>query len=222
MNSERTELQARAARHAVLGDPARLRIVDLLSLGDLAPGELQEHLGMPSNLVAHHLAILEREGMIVRRRSEADRRRTYVHLAPDGVGQLGPSNSAATKRVLFVCSANSARSQLAAALWAKRSSIPVTSAGTHPAKVIEPGAVASADRHGIELPRRAPQALGDIAADTDLVITLCDAAHEELGTDSLHWSIPDPVAIGTDAAFDSAFEEIAKRIENLATRITHA
>ncbi len=177
---------------------------------------------MPSNLVAHHLAILEREGMIVRRRSEADRRRTYVHLASEGVGQLGPSNNAAAKRVLFVCSANSARSQLAAALWAQRSSIPVDSAGTHPSKVIDPGAVASAARHGLGLPGRAPQALGDIAADTDLVITLCDAAHEELGTGALHWSIPDPVAVGTDAAFDSAFEEIAERIENLATRITPA
>jgi len=220
MNKERTDLEARAARHAALADPARLRIVDLLTLGDLAPGELQQRLGMPSNLVAHHLGVLEREGMISRRRSEADRRRSYVHLAEGGFDQLGPSSAAAARRVLFVCTANSARSQLAAELWAQRSSIPAASAGTHPAATIAAGAIATAERHGLVLPARTPQGIAEVAADTDLVITVCDAAHEELGTDALHWSIPDPVAVGTDAAFDAAFDELAIRVNALASRLT--
>lgn len=222
MNTERTDLEDRAARHAALGDPARLRIVDLLTLGDLAPRELQNRLGMPSNLVAHHLAVLEREGMISRRRSEADRRRSYVRLTAGGFDRLGPSSAAAAQRVLFVCTANSARSQLAAELWTRRSSIPATSAGTHPAAAIAPGAIAAARRHGLRLPSRVPQALDQVVADTDLVVTVCDAAHEELGTDALHWSVPDPVAVGTEAAFDAAFDEIAHRIDDLAARITAA
>jgi protein-tyrosine-phosphatase/DNA-binding transcriptional ArsR family regulator len=222
MNIERTELQARAARHAALSDPARLRIVDLLSLGDLAPGELQEELLMPSNLVSHHLAILEREGMISRHRSEADRRRSYVHLLRDGVGQLGPINGAAATRVLFVCSANSARSQLATALWAEQSLIPAVSAGTHPAAAIAPGAVATARRHHIDLPDRQPQALHDVAQEHDFVVTLCDSAHEELGSGALHWSIADPVAIGTDAAFDAAFDEVSRRVTTLARQLSPA
>lgn len=222
MNTERTDLEARAARHAALGDPARLRIVDLLTLGDLAPRELQDRLGMPSNLVAHHLSVLEREGMILRRRSEADRRRSYVHLVPGAFEQLGPSTSAAARRVLFVCTANSARSQLAAQLWAQRSPIPAASAGTHPAAAIAAGAIATAERHGLPLPEAAPQLLADVAADTDLIITVCDAAHEELGSDALHWSVPDPVPSGTDAAFDAAYDDLATRIESLAMRVSAA
>lgn len=222
MNTERTDLEARAARHAALGDPARLRIVDLLTLGDLAPRELQDRLGMTSNLIAHHLSVLEREGMITRRRSEADRRRSYVHLLPGAFDQLGPSTSAAARRVLFVCTANSARSQLAAQLWAQRSPIPAASAGTHPAEAIAAGAIATAERHGLPLPESAPQHLADVAADTDLIVTVCDAAHEELGSDALHWSIPDPVPSGTDAAFDAAYEDLAARIEALAARVNVA
>lgn len=222
MNTERTDLEARAARHATLGDPARLRIVDLLTLGDLAPRELQDRLGMPSNLVAHHLSVLEREGMILRRRSEADRRRSYVHLVHGAFEQLGPSTSAAARRVLFVCTANSARSQLAAQLWAQRSPIPAASAGTHPAAAIAAGAIATAERHGLPLPEAAPQLLADVAADTDLIITVCDAAHEELGSDALHWSVPDPVPAGTDAAFDAAYDDLATRIESLAMRVSAA
>lgn len=222
MNTERTDLEARAARHAALGDPARLRIADLLTLGDLAPRELQDRLGMPSNLVAHHLAVLEREGMILRRRSEADRRRSYVHLVPGAFEGLGPSTSAAARRVLFVCTANSARSQLAAQLWARRSPIPAASAGTRPAAAIAPGAIATALRHGLPLPESAPQRFADVADGTDLVVTVCDSAHEELGSDALHWSIPDPVPEGTDAAFDAAYDELALRIDVLAARVTAA
>lgn len=220
MNIERTGLEARAARHAALGDPARLRIVDLLTLGDLAPRELQDRLVMPSNLVSHHLAVLEREGMISRRRSEADRRRSYVHLVIGAFDQLGPSTSAAARRVLFVCTANSARSQLAAQLWAQRSAVPAASAGTHPTDAIAAGAVATAQRHGLPSLAGAPQRFADVVSDTDLVVTVCDAAHEELGSDALHWSIPDPVPAGTDDAFDAAYDELAARVDALAARVT--
>jgi len=90
----------RAARYAALADPVRLRIIDLLTLGDVAPVELQAELGISSSLLAHHLNLLEREGMLVRTRSEADRRRTYLHLAPGAFEGLVPSPAVCLHRQL--------------------------------------------------------------------------------------------------------------------------
>jgi DNA-binding transcriptional ArsR family regulator len=63
----------RAKIHAALGDPARLAIVDALGLGDASPGEIADGLGMPTNLVAHHVKVLQDAGLVVRTRSEGDR-----------------------------------------------------------------------------------------------------------------------------------------------------
>ncbi|MBB5790337.1 helix-turn-helix domain-containing protein [Jiangella mangrovi] len=221
MNSERTDLERRAAKHAALSDPARLHIVDLLSLGDLSPSELQARLGMPSNLLAHHLKTLEAAEFLVRGRSEADRRRSYVRLLPGALDGLTPGAADRAHRVVFVCTANSARSQLAAALWRRTSGIPVASAGTHPADRVDPGAVAAARRHRIPLQPTRPRRLADIAARGDYVVTVCDHAHEELGElGGLHWSIPDPVRVGTDEAFDTAVDALASRVEGLAARLS--
>ena len=55
-------VESRAARHAALGDPVRLAIVDELAVSDLAPVELHERIGIASNLLAHHLDVLETRG----------------------------------------------------------------------------------------------------------------------------------------------------------------
>ena len=89
-------------------------------------------LAMPSNLLAHHLHVLEQAGIITRRRSEGDRRRTYLRLIPGALDPLAAPPARAALRVLFVCTANSARSHLAAALWRRASTVPAVSAGTHP------------------------------------------------------------------------------------------
>ena len=95
--------------------------------------------------------------------------------------------------MLFVCTANSARSQLAAALWRQASPVPAASAGTHPADAIDPGAVDAAQRHRLPLPRRRPRRISGTLEGGDLIITVCDLAHEELGQlAALHWSVPDP------------------------------
>ncbi|MBD8518636.1 arsenate reductase/protein-tyrosine-phosphatase family protein [Plantibacter sp. CFBP 8804] len=221
MNVERTEVvEARAAKHAALSDPTRLQMIDLLTLGDLSPTEIRVALGTPGNLLTHHLNVLESVGMITRTTSEGDKRRSYVHLTPGGFDGLMPGAAGTASRVVFVCSANSARSQLAAALWARRSTIPVASGGTHPAERIAPGAIAAAERHQLALPSSAPSALDTVLSDGDFVITVCDNAHEEIGvTGDLHWSIPDPVRVGTDAAFDAAYTELERRIADLAPRL---
>lgn len=221
MNIERTDVvEARAARHAALGDPSRLRIVDLLTLGDLSPSEIGTALGMPANLVAHHLNVLEGAGMASRSRSEADKRRSYVRLTDTALQGLVPGRKERASRVVFVCTANSARSQLAAALWSTHSTIPATSGGTHPADHIAAGAIATADRHALDLPRESPRALETVLTASDFVVTVCDNAHEELHAPGrLHWSIPDPVRVGTDTAFDTAYDELERRITELAPRL---
>jgi protein-tyrosine-phosphatase len=221
MNIEGIGLEARVGRYAALAEPVRLRIVDLLTVGDAAPVELQQELGVSSSLLAHHLRILETAGFIERTRSEADRRRTYLHLAPGGFEGLAPSAALAARRVVFVCTGNSARSQLAAALWHQASDVPVASAGTHPAPAIEPGALAAAGRHELALQAAKPRSVAEVLEADDFVITVCDAAHEELsGAGRLHWSVPDPVRENTEAAFDAAFEDLAARIRGLAPHLT--
>lgn len=220
MNGERNRIDVRAARHAALGDPTRLRVVDLLTLGDLSPTEIRVALGVPSNLVTHHLNSLESVGMVSRSQSDADRRRTYVRLTATALDGLVPGAVDRARRVVFVCTANSARSQLAAALWRQHSGIPSASGGTDPAARIDPGAIAAAERHHLPLPTGRPRALGEVLMDDDLVVTVCDHAHEVLGpAGNLHWSIPDPVRIGTDAAFDTTFAELRRRISDLAPRL---
>src|SRR3954471_17780757 len=107
MNTEwQQEIGRRAARHAVLADPGRLAVVELLGLGDRSPSELSAELGMPSNLVAHHVGVLLEHGLVGRRRSEGDRRRTYVHLTADATTVPAGWTMLRPGRVLFVCTAN--------------------------------------------------------------------------------------------------------------------
>jgi ArsR family transcriptional regulator, arsenate/arsenite/antimonite-responsive transcriptional repressor / arsenate reductase (thioredoxin) len=221
MNSDLTsELERRAVIHAALADVARLRITDMLLAGDASPSELAAMLAMPSNLLAHHLHVLEQAGIITRRRSDGDRRRTYLQLIPGILDTLTPPAARAALRVLFVCTANSARSHLAAALWRRASTVPAASAGTHPAVTIDPGAIAAAQRHHLPLPRLRPRHISDVRHDGDLIITVCDLAHEELGdTLAVHWSVPDPVPAGDPGSFDAALAQLAGRVQRLAPRM---
>jgi ArsR family transcriptional regulator, arsenate/arsenite/antimonite-responsive transcriptional repressor / arsenate reductase (thioredoxin) len=223
INESSADLAQRAGMHAALADPARLSITDLLADGDVSPSELAAVLAMPSNLLAHHLRVLEEAGLVTRRRSEGDRRRMYLHLVPGALGALSVPPRLLrppARRVLFVCTANSARSHLAAALWRRASQVPATSAGTHPAGAIDPGAIAAARRHELPLRRLRPRRIADVQEDGDLVITVCDLAHEELGElAAVHWSVPDPVPAGDDASFDAALDELARRVSVLAPRL---
>jgi protein-tyrosine-phosphatase/DNA-binding HxlR family transcriptional regulator len=211
------EVEHRAARHAALGDPARLTIVHELFVSDRSPVELRHRLGMASNLLAHHLDTLERVGLIERSRSSGDGRRRYVHLLPEALEGLRPGRPVQAAAALFVCTANSARSQLAAALWEKTTGAPASSAGTHPADRVHPGAVAAARRVGLDLRDAAPRDLNSIDTLPPLLVTVCDRAHEELDArdDWLHWSVTDPVPVGTSAAFDAAVTVLGNRIRSV-------
>ncbi len=216
-------MEVRARVHAALGDPARLTIVDTLMLGDASPGEIARRLDMPTNLVAHHLKVLEEAGLIVRNRSEGDRRRTYLRLVPDILAGLMSPPMWTVPRVVFVCNHNSARSQLAAALWTRRGLVPATSAGTQPAERVHARTIRVARRHGLALNRGRPVHVADVVRSDDLVVAVCDNAHEHLGDQGrvrLHWSVPDPSPADTDDAFEAAYTDLAGRIDRLATVLT--
>jgi protein-tyrosine-phosphatase/DNA-binding HxlR family transcriptional regulator len=217
------DLERRAAVHAALSDPARLAFIDALGDGDASPSELGRVLAMPTNLLAHHLRVLEEAGLVTRHRSEGDRRRTYLRLVPGALDALLSPPGRAAQRVLFVCTANSARSHLAAALWRRASPVPAASAGTHPAGRIDPGAIDAATRHQLPLPRLRPRHVSDVRHDGDLIVTVCDLAHEEIGgLAALHWSVPDPVPAGSQESFDAALAELDRRVRLLAPRLAAA
>ncbi|MFG3299730.1 helix-turn-helix domain-containing protein [Micromonospora chersina] len=223
MDTELASLVGRARIHAALGDPARLAIVDALTLGDASPGEIANNLEMPTNLVAHHVKVLTDAGLVVRGRSEGDRRRTYLRLQPAALAALTPPPLAGVGRVVFVCTHNSARSQLAAALWKRRTNGRAASAGTKPAPRVHPRALAVAHRHDLDLDPVGTAHVNDIVRDDDLVIAVCDNAHEELTgpvRPRLHWSVPDPVRVDTDEAFEAAYADLADRVDRLAPTTT--
>jgi protein-tyrosine-phosphatase len=223
MSTEQWSVGARARVHAALGEPARLAIVDELAFGDASPGELGRILDMPTNLVAHHLKVLEEAAVITRVRSEGDRRRTYVRLVTETFARLDPHLLMAPERVVFVCTHNSARSQLAAALWGRKSGVPAASAGTQPAPRVHPRAIRVARRHDLDIDQSSTAHVADVIRRNDLVVAVCDTAYEQLpdaGRHRLHWSVPDPAAADTDEAFEAAFAEIAARIDRLAPALT--
>jgi protein-tyrosine-phosphatase len=124
--------------------------------------------------------------------------------------------------VLFVCTHNSARSQLAEALWNRRAGGTAGSAGTHPAAQVHPLAIDVAARHGLDLAAAQTRLLSNTTPIPDLLVTVCDQANEELppgAVTRLHWSIPDPAAVGTLAAFEQAFRLLDLRVNRLVNRL---
>lgn len=215
------DLERRARIHHALGEAHRLAIVDVVRQTDVTVGDLAGATGLPSNLLAFHLDVLEDAGVLSRHTSEGDGRRRYVRLLPDIVEALGhvddPFPQAAT--VLFVCTANSARSQLAAGLWAVHTGSPAVSAGTLPAERVHPMAIEVARTRGIDLHAAVPRHVDDVdSAEVDLVVSVCDRANEAgltFDVPRLHWSVADPVGHGVDA-FASALADLDARISHLA------
>ena len=111
---------------------------------------------------------------------------------------------------------------MAAALWQAESRVPGESAGTSPADAVHPMAVQTAARHGLDLTDARPRSLGEIDSKPDLVVTVCDEAHEMLSgrpQQRLHWSIPDPVKVEMPEVFEQAFCFLRQRVSTLAAKV---
>lgn len=212
------DVTERARVYAALGDPQRLRIVDALVVGDRTVGEIGDITGMPGNLLAHHLRVLETAGVVERRRSEGDRRRRYVVLEPSVAGLVSAGHALPPGGPLFVCTHNSARSQFAAALWRDRTGEDAASAGTDPAATVNATAVVVAGDYGLDLAEEHPRSYADVDRPPSLVVSVCDRAGESgipFDAPHVHWSIPDPVSTGRIEAFREAFDDIALRVERV-------
>jgi protein-tyrosine-phosphatase len=125
-----------------------------------------------------------------------------------------------TARVLFLCTHNSARSQMAEGLMRHLSSgrVEVFSAGSQPTQ-IHPDAIKTMDRLGIDICNQQPKALRMFENQVfDYVITVCDKAREACPTfpgqsQHIHWGFSDPVAVTDKAERADIFEQIAHRLK---------
>jgi protein-tyrosine-phosphatase len=216
---------------------------------DRAVSELTELLHEPQSLVSYHLRKLRDGGLVFARRSTADGRDTYYaidlascrrELQDTGSGlhpflRLSPTASpidptgaraGRRQRVLFLCTGNSARSQIAEALIVHMSAgaVDAVSAGSHP-KSLHPNAVRVMKRRGVDISRNRTKHLDKfIDQRFDRVVTLCDRVREVCPEfpsypQLVHWSIPDPAREGsTNRASYPAFERTAAELE---TRIEY-
>ncbi len=217
-----------------------------LSYSDRRVGELCARLVLPQNLVSYHLGRLRVERVVSRRRSTADGRDSYYLLELDRCGELladagralhpglrlapsAPDRRARAAgrrrtRVLFLCTGNSARSQIAEALAERLGDglVEVCSAGSHP-KPLHANAVRVLAERGIDIMGRRSKHLDEFAGRRfDYVVSLCDRIREVCPEfaghpDLIHWSIPDPASQGdhdgqTYPAFERTADELTTRI----------
>lgn len=235
------------------GDSLRWRLLSELARSDRRVGELTAAVGRPQNAVSYHLGRLRAGGLVSMRRSSADGRDSYYRIELARCGQLlaatgaalhpgltatlatpatsanpaGRRRRAAPVRVLFLCTGNSARSQIAEAFLAHLAAgrVEAASAGSHP-KPLHPDAVRVMRSYGIDLSGRRSKHLDEFTGRRlDYVITLCDKVREVCpefpgGPAAIHWSIPDPAADGTGrAAFRAVAADLHTRIGYLAQAI---
>jgi ArsR family transcriptional regulator, arsenate/arsenite/antimonite-responsive transcriptional repressor / arsenate reductase (thioredoxin) len=234
------------------GHPLRWRLLGELARSDRVVTELTELVGEPQNLVSYHLGKLRDVRLVSARRSSADRRDTYygLDLARIGAlfsgaaGALHPGLRLAPPRrddalvapvkILFLCTGNSARSQMAEALAKARSgaAIEALSAGSHP-RPMHPNALrVMRDEYGLDLSAQPSKHLEVFAGQSfDWVISLCDRVREVCPEfpghpQTIHWSIANPATGEADdityPLFQQTAAELATRIEFLLARLADA
>lgn len=239
-------LDAPPAVLTLLAHDIRWSIIRALVPSDYRVHELVARLHKPMNVISYHLRLLREAALVTERRSTADARDVYYHLdltqlqtrylaaghevvpaltasvASDAVS--APPTPRDPVRILFLCTHNSARSQLAEAITRHVGGphLVVQSAGTEPAAV-HPMALAVLAEKQIATSGLVPSHVTEVADQSfDYVITVCDRARETCPTfpghpEMLHWSFPDPSLVADGPiAQRRAFEETASQ---LLTRI---
>jgi len=222
------------------GHPVRWQLLRELGHSDRTVHELTDLVGEAQNLVSYHLGKLRDADLVSMRRSSADGRDAYytVDLARLGdllsatAGALHPAlptgpapdraHVRAPVRVLFLCTGNSARSQMAEALIRDRSvgAVEAYSAGSHPKPLHANAVRVMREAHDIDLAAHESKHLSVFADEQfDWVISLCDKVREVCPEfpgepQTIHWSIPDPAAghVDDEASYP-AFQRLAAELE---------
>lgn len=220
----------------LLAKDLRWSLIKLLVVGDYRVHELVERIAQPMNLVSYHLKKMRDDALVTTRRSDADRRDVYYSLNLErlrelylaagsalhlSLGQQRDTGEPVTAQVLFVCTHNSARSQMAEALLRHLSGgiVHTYSAGSHPTR-IHPEAIRTMDRLGIDLRGQRSRHLSEFEGQAfDYVITVCDRAREVCPVfpgdgQQLHWGFSDPVTIADPDQRAVAFEQTALRLQS--------
>src|SRR5258708_1912851 len=203
------------------GHPVRWRLLSELARSDRRGGGMTRPGGRAPKAGSYNLGRLRAGGLVSMHRSSADRRDAYYRielsrcaellaaaadaLHPRLLAALPPAVPGAGRqapvRVLFLCTGNGSRSQIAEALLQQAAGdrVQVVSAGSHP-KELHPDAVRVMRGYGIDLSGRRSKHLSEFSTHRfDYVITLCDRVREVCpefpgGPEPSHWSIPDPAA----------------------------
>lgn len=231
------------------GHPLRWQLLRELARTDRPVRELTEALGAPQSLVSYHLSRLRAGRLVAMRRSSADGRDAYYRidlarcreLLTAAGGALHPGLALAPPtdegrrangrrvRVLFLCTGNSTRSQIAEALLADLAddAVDVRSAGSHP-KSVHPNAIRVMLERGIDLSTKRSKHLDRFARQRfDYVVTLCDRVREVCpefpgDPERIHWSVADPALEGeSDDERYQAFERTAAEIEDRVRFLLH-
>jgi protein-tyrosine-phosphatase/DNA-binding transcriptional ArsR family regulator len=228
------------------GHPLRWQMLVELAGSDRQVGELTRVLGQPQGLVSYHLARLRDGGLVSSHKSSFDARSVYYRLHLDRCGELlaatgaalhpgltssGPRTAARPLakgpdrhrvKVLFACTGNGTRSQIAEAILRDKAGdiVEVVSAGSHP-KPIHPNTINVLDEMGIDIAGARSKPITEFSGrHFDYVITLCDKVREVCPKfpgrgRTMHWSIEDPsLASGTLRATASAFRAVAADLES--------
>ena len=219
----------------LIAHDVRWEILVALATSDLRVHEITQQLRQPQNLVSYHLQKLRQAALVLENHSQADARSIYYRLnykqIQDSLQSVGAAllPIALTKsdqqrlpvRVLFVCTHNSARSQIAEGLLRTMGSkrVQAFSAGSEP-KPVHELAVRVMQEHNIDIQSQRSKGLETVTGeDFDYVITVCDRARENCPIFPgepvhIHWSIPDP------ASTEGSEEERLKRFRAVADQLT--
>ena len=229
----------------VLGaHPVRWRMLVELARSDRQVHELTRVMARPQGLVSYHLARLRAGGLVSARKSSFDGRAVYYRVHLDQCGELlaaagrqlhpglasdglpAPAGRVGRVRrranVVFICTGNGARSQMAEAILRKLAGdrVDVVSAGSHP-KTVHPNAINVLAERGIDISGALSKPIYNFhGRHFDYVITLCDKVREICPefpgpAQTMHWSIEDPSrASGSVRQTLPVFRALATELES--------
>jgi protein-tyrosine-phosphatase/DNA-binding transcriptional ArsR family regulator len=236
----------------LLAHDLRWRLLEILAASDRRVQELVALLNRPQNLISYHLRQLRDAGLVHERRSSYDGRDVYYRLDLERLqtfygaagaalhpalcqpahevrhngGCGGGGGDPQRARVLFLCTHNSARSQMAEGILRSLGGdrVEVFSAGSEPGHV-HPLAVRAMASMNIDIGDQKSKHMNLFTGQPfDYIITVCDRVREACpifpnDPEKIHWSFADPAAV--EGAEKDRYQAFATTARELMTRISY-